>query len=85
MDTVTTAIIGQLGIAAIFVVAWFRSEGKRDQERAEANARYETIRIEYNQAQTAHRRELLELIRDIVADPYQPPKKQPLDLDTIVK
>lgn len=77
MDTVTTAIIGQLGIAAIFVIAWFRSEGKRDQERTDANERYEKIRIEYNQAQTQHRKEMLELIRDIVVDPYTPTRKPP--------
>ena len=60
------AILGQLGIAAIFVVAWFRSENKRDQERKLAEERYDKLRIEYNAAQTAHRTELIQMLQNIV-------------------
>lgn len=60
-----TALLGQLGIAAVFVVAWFRSENMRDKERERHQLREDTLVKNIIETQTVHRREILQLIRDI--------------------
>lgn len=62
-----TAFISQLGIAAIFVVAWFRESSAKDRLRAEKDAEIAKLHIEMNAMHTEQRKETLELIRDIIA------------------
>lgn len=62
-----TAFLGQLGIAAIFVVAWFREQSENDRLRIEKDKEISRLNQQMVEMQTAHRREIMELIRDIVA------------------
>lgn len=62
MSPELTALLGQLGIAAIFVIAWFRSENLRDKERESAQKRHDELISEYHAAQDAHRREVIALL-----------------------
>jgi len=67
MSTDFAAFLGQLGIAAIFVVAWFRAEGEREKMRVAKDAEIAQLNEQMRTLQTQHRKEMLELLRDIVA------------------
>ena len=88
MDSQTIqAIITQLGISAIFIMAWNserieRQKTQGDAAKAIADANLKIIEIQTNAAiqlaainarmlemQTAHRKEILEIMRDILVSP----------------
>lgn len=62
-----TAFISQLGIAAIFVVAWFREMSARERERKEKDVEITKLHFEMSEMHKDQRKETLELIRDIIA------------------
>lgn len=67
MSPELTLLIGQLGIAAIFVIAWFRESASKEKMRIEKDAEIIKLYLEISQLHTDQRKETLELIRDIIA------------------
>lgn len=62
-----TAFLSQLGIAAIFVAAWFRETTAKDKLRVEKDAEIEKLHLSIAVMYAEQRKETLELIRDILA------------------
>lgn len=75
MPTEVMTGIGQLGLAAVFIFAWMRSEQKRDTERKEYEERHEKLIAQLLETQTAHRREILTILKSFLIYPDEKPIK----------